>query len=219
MDRGWKIRGTWATGFKAPTIYQLYNSSSGNPDLDAETSMGWDVGLDKKFDPFNSMMGLTLFGNSFENLIDFSGSTYFNVQESKTYGMEAFAKLQPAENFRMRFGYAVLDTEDVATGEDLIRRPDEKITFNANYRFGEKGYIDLTGIYVGDRTDKDFSTWPAATVTLDRYTMVNLAGSFFMSDKMELTGRLENLLDEHYQEVFGYGTPGRSVYVGVKAEL
>jgi len=219
MDGGWKIRGTWATGFKAPTIYQLYNSSSGNPNLDAETSKGWDVGLDKDMDSLRGTLGLTWFGNTFEDLIDFSGFTYFNVQEARTAGVEAFAELRPAEALKLRISYTALDTEDVTTGEDLIRRPEEKVTLNANYRFGEKGHLNLTGILVGDRTDKDFSTWPAATVILDSYTLINLAGSLAISDRVKLTGRVENLLDEQYQEVFGYGTPGRSAYFGIKAEL
>ena len=219
MDGGWKIRGTWATGFKAPTIYQLYNSSSGNPNLDAETSKGWDVGVDKDIDSLRGTLGLTWFGNSFEDLIDFSGFTYFNVQEAKTAGMEAFAELRPAEALNVRIGYTVLDTEDVTTGEDLIRRPEEKVTVNTDYRFGERGQLNLTAIFVGDRTDRDFSTWPAATVTLDSYTLLNLAGSLAISDKLKLTGRVENLLDEQYQEVFGYGTAGRSAYFGIRAAL
>ncbi|MCJ7499097.1 TonB-dependent receptor [bacterium] len=219
MDGGWKIRGTWATGFKAPTIYQLYNSSSGNPNLNAETSKGWDVGVDKDIDSLRGTLGLTWFGNSFEDLIDFSGFTYFNVQEAKTAGMEAFAELRPAEALNVRIGYTVLDTEDVTTGEDLIRRPEEKVTVNTDYRFGERGQLNLTAIFVGDRTDRDFSTWPAATVTLDSYTLLNLAGSLAISDKLKLTGRVENLLDEQYQEVFGYGTAGISAYLGIKADM
>jgi vitamin B12 transporter len=219
INGGWKIRGTWATGFKAPTIYQLYNSSSGNPNLDAETSKGWDVGLDKDMDSLQGTLGLTWFGNSFEDLIDFSGFTYFNVQEAKTSGVEVFGELRPAEALNVRVGFTVLDTEDVTTGEDLIRRPEEKVTFSADYRFGSRGHMSLTGIYVGDRTDKDFSTLPAGTVTLNSYTLVNLAGSLAISDRLKLTGLVENLFDEVYQEVFGYGTPGRSAYFGIKAEM
>ena len=219
MDSSWKIRGTWATGFKAPTIYQLYNSSSGNPNLDAETSKGWDVGLDKDMELLRGTVGLTWFGNTFEDLIDFSGFTYFNVQEARTSGVEAYAELRPAEALMLRLGYTVLNTEDVTTGEDLIRRPEEKVTLHADYQFGERGHLSLTGIFVGDRTDKDFSTLPAATVTLDSYTLVNLAGSLAISDRLKLTGRVENLLDAEYQEVFGYGTPGLSAYFGIKAEL
>ncbi len=219
MDGGWKVRGTWATGFKAPTIYQLYNSSSGNPNLDAETSKGWDVGLDKDFGYLRGTVGVTWFGNSFEDLIDFSGFTYFNVQEAKTAGVEAFTEFKPAEAIQVRISYTALDTEDVTTGEDLIRRPEEKVTLNTDYRFGERGQLNLTAIFVGDRTDKDFSTWPAATVTLDSYTLLNLAGSLAISDKLKLTGRVENLLDEQYQEVFGYGTAGISAYLGIKADM
>lgn len=219
MDGGWKIRGTWATGFKAPTIYQLYNSSSGNPDLEAETSKGWDVGLDKDMHSLRGTLGVTWFGSSFEDLIDFSGFTYFNVQKAKTAGVEAFAELRPAEALNVRISYTALDTEDVTTGEDLIRRPEEKVTLHADYRFSERGHLSLTGIYVGDRTDKDFSTRPAATVTLDSYMLVNLAGSLAISDRLKLTGRVENFLDEEYQEVFGYGTPGVSAYLGIKADM
>jgi len=219
MDGGWKIRGTWATGFKAPTIYQLYNSSSGNSGLDPETSKGWDVGLDKDLDPLRGTVGVTLFGNTFEDLIDFSGFTYFNVQEATTDGVEAFAQLRPVEALSIRFGYTFLNTEDVTTGEDLIRRPDDKFSLDVNYQFGERANLDLTGIYVGDRIDKDFSSWPAATVTLDSYLLVNLSGSLALSDKLKLTGRMGNLLDEEYQEVYGYGTAGRSAYIGIRADL
>jgi vitamin B12 transporter len=204
INGGWKIRGTWATGFKAPTIYQLYNSSSGNPNLDAETSKGWDVGLDKDMDSLQGTLGLTWFGNSFEDLIDFSGFTYFNVQEAKTSGVEVFGELRPAEALNVRVGFTVLDTEDVTTGEDLIRRPEEKVTFSADYRFGSRGHMSLTGIYVGDRTDKDFSTLPAGTVTLNSYTLVNLAGSLAISDRLKLTGLVERLRDSGEVSLFWY---------------
>ncbi len=216
---GWKVRGTLATGFKAPTIYQLHNSSSGNPDLNAETNKGWDVGLDKNIDSLRGMVGVTWFDYSFANLIDFSGLTYFNVQEAKTAGLEAFTELAIVDELKVRFNYTFLNTEDVDTGEELIRRPREKVALNVDYRFGEKGNLNLTGIFVGDRTDKDFSTWPATTVILESYTLVNLAGSFAISDRLKLTGRVENLLDEQYQEVYGYGTPGRSAYFGIKADM
>ena len=177
------------------------------------------MGLDKDYSYLRGTVGVTWFGNSFEDLIDFSGFTYFNVQEARTAGVEALTEFKPAEALKVRISYTALNTEDVTTGEDLVRRPEEKVTLNTDYRFGERGHLNLTGTFVGDRTDKDFSTWPAVTVTLDSYTLVNLAGSFAISDKLKLTGRVENLLDEQYQEVFGYGTPGRSAYFGIKADM
>ena len=66
--------------------------------------------------------------------------------------------------------------------------------------------------YVGDRRD-----W--GDVTLDSYTLVTLAGSFRVNKSLQVLGRIENLTDEEYEEADGYGTPGRSAYFGVKAEL
>jgi vitamin B12 transporter len=217
IDDGLLVRGNAATGYKAPTIYQLYNSSSGNPDLEPETSTGWDLGAEV---PVGSgSLGVSCFANSFEELIDFSGFTYFNVDKAKTRGAELFAVVKPAESLRLRAAYTALETEDVEAGEDLIRRPENKFSLMANYSPGEKITLNLTGIMVGKRLDRDFSTWPASLVKLDDYALVNLAGSVKLIEGVELTGRVENLLDEDYQEAFGYGTPGVSVYMGVKASF
>lgn len=214
---GLLMRANIATGFKAPTLYQLYNSSSGNPDLASETSRGWEAGLETTAGP--ARIGLSLFDNRFQDLIDFSGLTYFNVDEAVTRGAEFFAFSSGTAPLTWRLSYTALQTEDVTTGEDLIRRPENKLSLAAGYRFGQTGRISLTGIAVGRRTDKDFSSWPATTVALESYTLVDLAGVIRLGRGLELSGRVENLLDEDYQEAFGYGTPGVSTYLGVKGEL
>ena len=56
-------------------------------------------------------------------------------------------------------------------------------------------------------------------ITLEEYTLVNLSGSYQVGEGVELTGRVENLLDEEYEEAAGYGTPGRAAYLGLRAEL
>ena len=68
-------------------------------------------------------------------------------------------------------------------------------------------------------TDSDFSAFPARTVTLKAFTLVNLAGVWKLSDRLELFGRVENLADQHYQEVYGFNTPGRAAYAGVRARF
>ena len=69
-------------------------------------------------------------------------------------------------------------------------------------------------MYVGQRQDEDFSTFQ--TITLDGYTLVNLYASYDVYRNVTLFGRLENVLDKQYEEVLGYGTPGRAGYGGVK---
>ena len=73
--------------------------------------------------------------------------------------------------------------------------------------------------YNGDMTDSDFSAFPARTVTLRAFTLVNLAGAWKLNPGVELFGRIENLADARYQEVYGFNTPGRATYAGLRARF
>jgi len=219
-DTGTKFKATYGTGFKAPTLFQLF-SDFGNTDLDPETSEGWDVGIDQQLMDKKATVGVTYFHNEFDDLIDFDfvTSTYKNVSQAKSKGIEAFASARPTKQVTVGASYTYTDTEDETTGEDLLRRAKHKFAFDVNYRFHEKGSIDCEVVYVGERTDVNPSTWPASRVELDDYTLVNLAGSCSVTDNLEVFGRIENLTDEDYEEVKGFGTPGVAGYVGVKLSL
>jgi vitamin B12 transporter len=74
-------------------------------------------------------------------------------------------------------------------------------------------------VYVGERPDLDFSTYPATPVTMPSYSLVNLMASYQFDEHLKLFGRVNNLFDAVYEEVFGYGTPGLSFYAGTKVSL
>lgn len=217
---GTKLKGTYGTGFKAPSLYQLY-SQYGDQNLGPEKSIGWDAGVEQRLFGGKVSTGVTFFRNDFENLIefDFTTSRYMNVSASKTEGVELYASLKPFESVDMRAGYTYTDTEDKNTGEALRRRAKDKFTADINYRFLEKGNVNIGVMYVGSRYDMDYSTWPGTLVKLDSYTLVDLAASYYVTESIKFTGRIENLLDEEYEEAKGFGTPGLAVYVGVKLIL
>ena len=77
-----------------------------------------------------------------------------------------------------------------------------------------RGSVTLTARYNGEMTDEEFRNF--TTVTLKAFTLVNLAGRVNLTDHVELFGRVENLLDESYFEVFNFRTPGRAAYGGVR---
>lgn len=56
-------------------------------------------------------------------------------------------------------------------------------------------------------------------MTLDAFTLVNAGGSFRLNDRLEIYGRIENLLDEDYEEVFDYNTPGRTAFIGLRGDF
>ena len=101
-----------------------------------------------------------------------------------------------------------------------IRRPKTIASANLTWHApADRGSATLTVRYNGDMTDSDFSAFPTRTVTLKSFTLVNLAGSWNVTEHIEVFGRIENLADETYQEVYGFNTPGRAAYAGVRARF
>ena len=214
---GTTIKGSYGTGFKAPTLYQLY-SVYGDETLDPEESIGWDVGIEQTISGGIVTVGATYFNNNFDDLIDYDTglSKYVNITEARSQGVELFAALVPMDDLTLRASYTYTDTQDKATGEDLLLRAKNRFGLNVNYRLLERANVNLEITYAGKRYDNDFSTWPATLVSLDPYTLVNLAASYDLTGNIQLFSRVENLFDEEYEEVNGYGTAGVSAYGGLK---
>ena len=103
--------------------------------------------------------------------------------------------------------------------QQLLRRPKHQASVNVNYMISENLNLNSGLRYVGKRDDKDFSAFPAQRVTLTEYILVNISASYKLFNYLQLTGRVENLFDEEYEEVLYYGTLGRSFYLGLNISL
>jgi vitamin B12 transporter len=212
-----KFKGSYGTGFKAPTLYQLY-SQYGDRDLNPEESEGWDVGVEQALWGEILSLGATYFHNHFKDLIDFDAglNRFVNFALVRTKGVELFLLLKPIPDLNIQATYTRTDAEDRKTGLTLIRRPRHKYGLEANYRFLKKGNLNLSYRYVGKRFDNDYNAFPPTRVALSNYALINLAASYDLSSHLHIFGRVENLLDEDYEEISGYGTPGRSVFGGLR---
>lgn len=98
----------------------------------------------------------------------------------------------------------------------LLRRPRHKAALITSYDFLKRANITLEIIYNDIRDDKNFSTTPVSRVTLPSYTLVNVAAQFELLNWLTVTGRVDNLLNVDYEDIYGYATPGLSGYAGVK---
>jgi vitamin B12 transporter len=217
-----KLRSTIGTGFKAPSLFELY-SSFGNPDLKPEESMGWDVGFDQGIANRTVVASVSYFRNNFTNLIDFdsAASKYFNTGRAGTSGVEAAVKIVPVKELEVRLSYTFTDTKDKDTGEELLRRARHKAAVRADYAVTEKLHVNGSYLYVGARQDLAFDpvTFVSSPVTLPDYALLNLAASYKVTEKISLFIRGDNVLNRRYQEVFGFGTPGAAVYGGATVEF
>ena len=95
-----------------------------------------------------------------------------------------------------------------------IRRPEQLASLTLSWRPEVAVSASVSADYTGEQTDTDFGTF--LPVTLDAYTLVSGQLRWTPRDGVELYARGENLLDEDYQDVFGFDTPGRAVYFGLR---
>ena len=111
-----------------------------------------------------------------------------------------------------RVAYTLTDSEDLATGRALARRPRHKIaaTLLATGPGGVSGSV--TWLQVRRRLESDGSR-------MDDYSRVDAAAQLPLLDWLEATARVENALDRDYEELPGYTSPGRTVALGVRLHL
>jgi len=219
---GTKLKGSYGTGFRSPSLYELYAppfwGPVGNKDLDPEESEGFDLGIEQSLFGDVLKVGVTYFYNDYDDLIDYDWVLgYVNFTDAKTQGVESFIKIVPLKDLSIVLNYTYTDTED-NDGCRQLRYPLHKIGFGACYRFLGKGIANLDILYVSKRDDVsvDAFTFLTRDVVTDEYVVVNLALSFDVTEHFQIFGRIENLFDENYYESYGYDTAGFSGFGGMK---
>lgn len=216
---GTKLKTTYGTGFKAPSVYQLY-SSFGSENLKAETSKSFDIGFEQSFLNDKVSTEVVYFQNDIDDMIDYSfaTSTYDNVAEAKTKGVEVNVNAKLTEKLDANLNYTYTDTED-KDGVDLLRRADNKANLTLNYKHSEKLQINFAAKYVGDREDITFVGFSSQRVVNDSYIVCDLNASFKVNDTLSVYGKITNIFDENYEDVYGYGTEGTGYFAGCKISV
>ncbi len=211
-ETGTRFKGSYGTGFKAPTLNQMYDTiyGTGNVNLKPETSRSWDVGVEQDLFKKVSTLGISYFETAFNNLIQANSPFYVNqnVSKAKTNGIESFAEVRPMTDLTLRATYTYQQAQNLDTGNQLLRRPRDKASFDADYRFLEKAHFHVNVLMVGKKADY------ASTVA--GYAMLNFSGSYDVHKYVQLFARIDNVLNKQYEEVYGYGTSGVAGYGGVK---
>jgi vitamin B12 transporter len=204
------FRASWGQGFKAPTLIQL--SGGGftlpNPDLQPETSEAIDAGIDWRSRDGQLEASVTVFSADIENLISFASTGYFNEASAQTDGLELTGRVVLNDWASVDVGYAYIDATNV-DGDPLFRIPEH----SGDVRF----VVDPDGPFSGAVLIRYNGEEPNTNGTmLDSWTRVDVTGSYDLKDNVELFGRIENLFDEEYQQILGYGTPDLSGSIGIR---
>jgi len=216
---GTRFHATEGTGFKAPTLLQLHDPQYGNTDLQPERSQSFDGGIDQAF--FDGALSVVsvLFTKDIRQLIGFDPLMFksININAARITGLENFARFSHGP-FRARVDYTWMHPLDRSTGRDLVRRPRHKVNAQVSQSLG-KLELGARLTYVGTRDDIDFTLPSPAPVSLGSYFLLAVTAQYQLTRNVALFGRVENALDQHYEEVRTYPVPGRTVFLGARADL
>lgn len=219
-----KLKGSVGTGYKAPTLSELYQSFPpyfyANPNLQPESSTGWDAGFEQGLFHSTLRFGATYFHNYIHDLIetDITGTTYANVGLATTQGVESFIALQPGAQLSLRGDWTWTEATDDVTGQQLLRRPKNRGTLIASWQASRAWRLDLDAQWTGPSVDgnRDFSI---PRLDAPGYGTVNIATSYQLNAHLTVFGRIDNALDRRYQQPVGFLQPGTGCYAGVKLTL
>ncbi|QVM85595.1 TonB-dependent receptor plug domain-containing protein [Novosphingobium decolorationis] len=223
-DEGPVIRASYGEGFKAPSLYQLF-TNIGSQQLDPETSKSWDVGIEQPFAEGHGVLSVNYFDRKAKNQIEYRTidfytweGAYFNISRARAKGLEVAMQVHDWQGFDLNLAYTYLDAKNGTTGYRLARRAKNNMTVSLDKRWdvNEFGGLRLGAelrVGGGRWDDLDNAQW------VEGNTVVNLRGSFAVTQNVEVFARMENLFDEHYEVVRTYGTPGRSAYAGVRVKM
>lgn len=220
FDTGTRLKANFATGFKAPSMYQIYGDGGiytyANKGLQPEKIKGYDFGIEQEFIDSKINTGLTYFHNNIKNRIEYDYAwpgTYNNVTgRTRTKGVEAFVTYTPIEELKVSLDYTYLDARNLTNDMPLRKRARNKYGLAVDYRFLEKANLNLNIARYVARYDTNY-------VVLKNYTNVDLGLSYDFTDSCNVYARVVNLFDEFYEEVRGYSVEGRSLYAGVKLKF
>ncbi len=222
------FRSSVATGFSPPTPQdKIFGNNFG---LKPERGFGYDAGFEQRLWNGRAQFGANYFHNDLSNVIgfDLAGNT-FNLGSGRTRGVEAFAQAEPLRNFVLRASYTYLDAVNTssgnfanqAAGARLPRRPRHEAFFSASYRWFDRLTTTLEAKIVNGREDVRFPPpdFQAQNFDIEGYTTLRFLAAYDINEHWRIYGRIENLTDEQYAEVFGYPALGRGFFGGVSARF
>jgi len=237
-DIGTRFRAAYGTAFKNPTFterFGYYDSSPffpfrGNPDLEPEESKGWEVGIDQAFLDGDLLVELTYFKAKLENEINgyvYDPLNFVTTAEnvegtSDRQGIEATLDAKLTATLRAKASYTYTDATEPnsTTGSDVdeLRRARHLASASLNWSPTSKLNLALNAQYNGAQDDIFFPPWSQSSqvLELDDYTLLNLTANYQMNKQLSVYTRLDNLLDENYEEVYGFQSLGFGAVLGVR---
>jgi outer membrane cobalamin receptor len=233
-----RIHGSFGTGISPPDGFEL---NGNNPRLLPERSTSFDAGVEQSMMGGKAVLDVTYFYNRFKDQITFVGGTtlstytYANLANSSAGGVESSLRLRPTRSIEMTLNYTWLnssilalnnDTEPLVpfvVGEPLLRRPRNLAGYDISWRHGRL-LLNSNAVIHGADLDVEPNEGTYSCTGFDlpclfenkAYVDVNAGFAYQLPRGVEIYGRLNNLLDQKYEEALGYPALHFNFLTGIK---
>lgn len=211
IDQHWRVFGSVATGFKAPTLYQLYAQSFGNPNLKPERTRVYEIGVQQTLRRISSRV--VFFRRHVKEGIDYDYSTqsYFNYNRQTVQGIEVELRAEPVHNLTITANYTYIHSkahnQSPITLKDtvynyLLKRPKHNANLSIAYHY-KALYVSATGKFVGKRFDSDY---PYPDAVLDDYFILSAYAEYQPLKYLKVFVDAQNLTNKKFFDVRGYNS-------------
>lgn len=212
-----QLTSSLSTGFRAPTLSELYGPFGGNTELDPEQSISFDAGINASFSEGRFIVSTLFFSRKINDLIITSPAfSLINSGDEVTNGIELNTGLVLNEFLRVNGYYTYTNFEVIA-----YRRPDHTFGIGATFTPATNWTVTLQNDYLGERKDIRFNPdFTSTDVELEAYLITNLYAEYRIQNKnVTLFADIKNLFDVDYTEVYGFNTLGFNAKAGIRFQF
>ncbi len=229
LSNGVKLFANLSTGFKAPSLYQLYGQYGANPDLKPERSESLEgsvqwISLNQKIE-----LRAVAFKRKINDVIVYQYPTNFNLNKQNDHGIELESSITLTSKIKARLFYSWVTGKvtaksplgDDTTYNNLIRRPAHSAGMNLRYQVNKRFFTSVNVNMFGQRDDLyfDLTTFTNQSASLKPYALLDVYSEYHVGDHLIVFAEGRNLLNTDYEEVYGYSTFGINVTTGIKFKL
>lgn len=223
INENWRVFGSMASGFKAPSIFQVYDAYSGNPDLQPETSVNYELGVQQLDKIISSRF--VFFHRKIKNGIDYNYQTfqYFNFVKQTVSGLEVEFTTWLTAKMKITANYTFLDGKEQTQSRKsftdttftyLLRRPKHNLNLNAGYQISPRLFVSFHAKSVSSRYD--IGGYRKDDVLLKNYFLLNAYAECKWKSGIRFFADLQNLTGKQFVDIRGYNAIPRLLSVGVQ---
>ncbi|MBK8785077.1 MAG: TonB-dependent receptor [Chitinophagaceae bacterium] len=213
ITKNWRVFGSIASGFKAPSIYQVFDQYSGNLDLQPERSVNYEFGVQQTHNKISSRV--VYFHRDIKNGIDYDyvNYKYFNFVKQTVDGLELEVSVQPVKKLNLSANYTLItgrektqsrkSTNDT-TYNHFLRRPKHSINLNMSYQFTKDLSAGISAKSVSNRFD--VGGYQKEDMLLDSYFLLGAHAAYKLKSYLKFFADAQNITNKKFFDLRGYNS-------------